>query len=287
MRLKDALKDKIPENLLDLVPSSFDIVGSRGKAVAILEIEEPLLPYARTIAEELMRIHKSVRAVYRKVGGRVGEYRLRELELIAGEPISEVIHKEHGYLLKLDVTKVYFSPREATERQRVASKVQPGEIVMVMFAGVGPFAIAIAKAQPLVQRIIAIELNPDAYRYLVENVALNKLEGKIVPVLGDVREKAPEFRGCCNRVVMPLPKGAYMFLDEAIECLTGAGTLHFYYWGPEEKAFEEGFEHVRRAALRHRCSAELLEARVVSPYAPRIYKVAIDARIECPERPSS
>ncbi len=284
MRLRDALRGKIPEELLPLVPSSFDIVGSRGRAVAILELEEPLLPYAKVIAEELMRIHRSVVAVYRKLGGRSGEFRLRELELVAGEPVTEVVHKEHGYVLKLDVTKVYFSPREATERQRVASKVAPGERVMVMFAGVGPFAIAIAKAQPLVERVIAIEINPVAYSYMVENIKLNKLEGKVVPVLGDVREKAPEFYGCCTRVVMPLPKGAYAFLDHAVKCLSGKGVIHFYYWGAEGEAFQQGFELVRRAAEQQGCSAQLLEARVVSPYAPRVYKVAIDAYVECVRR---
>lgn len=283
MRLKEALKGKVPPDLLDLVPASFDIVGSRGGAVAILELDDRLSPYGRIIAEELMRVHKSVRAVYRKASERKGDYRVRELELLAGEPITEVLHKEHGYLLKLDVSKVYFSPREATERQRVASKVKPGERVMVMFAGVGPYAVAIAKAQPLVAQIIAIEINPDAYGYLVENIRLNKLEGKIIPVLGDVRDKAPVFRKCCDRVVMPLPKGAYMFLDEAIECLASSGVVHFYYWGAEDRAFEEGYGLVRSAAERHGCSSYLLETRVVSPYAPRVYKVAIDVVVNCGE----
>lgn len=283
LRLKEALKDKVPPELLSFIPASFDIVGSRGKAIAILELDDRLAPYAQLIAEEIMRIHKSVRAVYRKAGARKGDYRLRDLELIVGEALTEVVHKEHGYLLKLDISRVYFSPREATERQRVASKVQPGETVMVMFAGVGPYAIAIAKAQPLVARVIAIEVNPDAYRYLVENIQLNKLEGKIIPVLGDVKEKAPVFHHCCDRVVMPLPKGAYMFLDEALECLAGRGTIHFYYWGSEDRAFEEGYELVRKAAERHSCSSELLEKRIVSPYAPRIYKVAIDVLVNCEE----
>ncbi|MEM3892577.1 MAG: class I SAM-dependent methyltransferase family protein [Thermofilum sp.] len=283
MRLKEVLRGKVPPDLVDLVPASFDIVGSRGRAVAILELDDRLVPYGELIAEELMRMHKSVRAVYRKASERKGDYRVRELELLAGEPVTEVLHKEHGYLLKLDISKVYFSPREATERQRVASKVRPGETVMVMFAGVGPYAVAIAKAQPLVAQIIAIEINPEAYRYLVENVHLNKLEGKITPVLGDVREKAPAFRRCCDRVVMPLPKGAYMFLDEAIDCLAGRGVIHFYYWGAEGRAFEEGYELVRRAAEKHGCLSELLETRVVSPYAPRVYKVAIDVLVNCGE----
>jgi len=275
--LRELLKDLIPGDLLNLVPSSFDIVGSRAGAVAIVEIPEELEPYKRVIAEKIMELHKNVRAVYRKLGERTGEYRVRELELIGGERVREVLHKEHGYLLKLDVTQVYFSPREATERQRVASKVKPGEFVVVMFAGVGPFAIAIAKKQPLVDKVVAIELNPVAYKYMVENIRLNKLEGKVVPVLGDVREEAPKFAGKADRVVMPLPKGAYMYLREAFTCFKReGGVLHFYYWDREDDLFKRGFEIVRKSAEEHGFKAELLEARAVSPYAPRVYKLAFD-----------
>ncbi|PLJ78288.1 class I SAM-dependent methyltransferase [Infirmifilum sp. SLHALR2] len=275
--LRELLKDLIPEDLLNLVPSSFDIVGSRAGAVAIVEIPEELEPYKRVIAEKIMELHKNVRAVYRKLGERTGEYRVRELELIGGERVREVLHKEHGYLLKLDVTQVYFSPREATERQRVASKVKPGEFVVVMFAGVGPFAIAIAKKQPLVDKVVAIELNPVAYKYMVENIRLNRLDGKVVPVLGDVREEAPKFAGKADRVVMPLPKGAYMYLREAFTCFKReGGVLHFYYWDREDDLFKRGFEIVKEAAEEHGFKAELLEARIVSPYAPRVYKLAFD-----------
>lgn len=275
--LRELLRGSLPDELLGLVPSSFDIVGSRGRAVAIVELPEELRPYWRLIGEKIMELHKSVKAVYRKVGERVGDYRLRELELVVGEEIREVVHKEHGYLIKLDVTRVYFSPREATERQRVASKVKPGEFVMVMFAGVGPFAIAIAKRQPLVKKIVAIEINPVAYEYMVENIRLNKLEDKIIPVLGDVRDEAPKFAGMADRVVMPLPKGAYMFLREAITCLKReGGVVHFYFWDREDDLLRRGFEVVRKVAELHGFSAELLEARVVSPYAPRVYKVVFD-----------
>ncbi|MEZ0345184.1 MAG: class I SAM-dependent methyltransferase family protein [Infirmifilum sp.] len=279
--LRESLRGNIPDELIKLVPTSFDIVGSKGRAVAVIELPDKLEPYKRVIGEKLMEIHKSVKAVYRKASERSGEYRLRELELIAGEEIREVIHREHGYLLKLDVTQVYFSPREATERQRVAGKVQPGEEVVVMFAGVGPFAIAIAKKQPLVKRVIAIEINPVAFKYMVENIRINKLEGKIIPVLGDVRIEAPKFAHTADRVVMPLPRGAYMFLGEAFTCLKeDGGILHFYFWDKEETLFTRGFEIVREWAQRYGYEAELIEARVVAPYAPRVYKVVFDVKIK-------
>jgi tRNA (guanine37-N1)-methyltransferase len=277
MHIRDVLRGKIPEDLLRIVPSSFDIIGSRERAVAIVELDDALLPYKELVADAIFEVHKNVRAVYRKASERKGEYRVRELELIKGENITEVIHMEHGYKIKLDVTKVYFSPREATERQRIASQVKPGETVMVMFAGVGPFAIAIAKKQPAVGKIIAIEINPDAYRYMVENIKINKVEHLVYPALGDVKIEAPRFFNLCDRVVMPLPKGAYLFLDEAVNCLkeTG-GWIHFYHWSREEDLFTEAFRLVSEAGRKRGFTAELRGARKVSPYAPRIYKVAVD-----------
>ena len=110
---------------------SFDIVGSREKAVAIIEMPEDR-ETAKKIAEEIMRIHKNVKTVLGKVGERKGEFRIRDYEVIMGEEDTEVVHKEYGCFFKLDPRKVYFSPREATERQRIASLVKPGEKVLEM-----------------------------------------------------------------------------------------------------------------------------------------------------------
>ena len=282
MRVKELLREKLSSNELKFVPSSFDIVGSRSGAVAIVEFPPDSPDHVkRAVAEAIMAIHKNVRTVLAKRSERRGVYRLREYEVLAGSGETEVVHKEHGVLMKVDPTKVYFSPREATERMRIARQVKPGEFVMVMFAGVGPYALAIAKTQPLVRRIVAIEINPEAYRYMVENIELNKLQDKIVPVLGDVRHEAARWYGMCDRVVMPLPRGAYKFLNEAVRSLRPrGGVIHFYHWSREGELFVEALYLVEREALVHGMYARVLDARVVSPYAPRTYKVCIDTLIE-------
>ena len=281
MKLRDALRGIVPKELLPLVPSSFEIIGSREAAVAIVEVPPELEPYEEEIGDAILRLHRNVKAVYRKLGGRIGEYRVRRLKLIAGEPLTEVVHKEHGYRLKLDVTKVYFSPREATERQRIASLVAPGECVMVMFAGIGPYAIAIAKKQPGVARVPAIELNPAAYCYMLENVEINRLRGKVEPILGDVRDRAPEWTGCCDRVVMPLPKGAHHFIAEALRVLKpGGGRVHFYHWEAEEELFTKGRRLFEEKARSLGYLAVEEGHRIVSPYAPRVYKVVYDFHVK-------
>ena len=279
-RLRELLKGKIPDNLLQLVPRSFDIVGSRTGSVAIVELPDEVKPYAVEVAKAIMSIHKNVKSVLVKASERLGEYRLRRLELVYGDEDTEVVHKEHGCVFKLDPRKVYFSPREATERMRIARMVSPGERVLVMFSGVCPYPITIAKTQPLVEVVYGVELNPDAHRYCVENVRLNKVEGKVVPLPGDVREVCPSMEGMFDRVVMPLPRGAYMFLDLAIKCLKHRGMIHFYHWAREPDLFSEAEELLKKEAERQGCSMKVVGRQRVLPYAPRVWKVRVDAAVE-------
>ena len=179
--MKDLVKDKIPPELHQYIPSSFDIIGSRQGAVAIVEIPEELEDYKYIIAEAIQKLNKNVRAVLRKISGRQGIYRLYEFEVLIPGP-TEVIHKEHGYVIKVDPTKVYFSPRDHSDRLDIASQVKPGETILYLFAGVGPYAIAICKMCPEVKVIHAVEINPWGIHYMIENIRLNKLKGKIVPI---------------------------------------------------------------------------------------------------------
>lgn len=282
MRLKDLLKESIPKQLWSKIPSSFEIIGDREKAVAIVEIPDELLEYKELIGKAIATLNKNVKTVLMKRSKRVGEYRVREYEHIYGDDNTEVIHKEYGYLIKLDPTKVYFSPREASERQRIASMVKPNEKILVMFSGVGPFAIAIAKRQPKVSEIICVEKNPIAHSYALENIRLNKLSSKIKCINGDVKEVCPKFgKKYFDRVLMPLPKGAYEFLDLAIPLVKEGGTLHFYYWGKEplNNVIKEGFSLIKTSAEKIGREAVFVNGKKVLPYAPRVWKVVIDAKI--------
>ena len=77
----------------------------------------------------------------------------------------------------VDVEKCYFSPRLSTERARIADLVEDGEVVLNMFAGVGPYSITIAKRKKA--EVYSNELNEAAYRLHLENNRLNKVEERI------------------------------------------------------------------------------------------------------------
>jgi tRNA (guanine37-N1)-methyltransferase len=253
-------------------PSSFDIVGH----IAIVEMPKKLKRKKKLIAKIIMSLNKNVKTVLEKVGEREDIFRTRKLKFVAGEKNFETYHKEYGCIFKLDPTKVYFSPRELTERQRIASQIKENETVMVMFAGVAPYAIQIAKKQPKVKEVIAIEINPIAVKYARENVILNKVQDKVKVIEGDVKEKSKEFYGKCDRVVMPLPLKGEDFLDIAINCLKEEGYIHFYNLGCEPNIFENAEKIVKERLKNTKVEYNIISKQKVLPYAPRKWKVCLD-----------
>lgn len=254
---------------------SFDIIGG----IAIVEIPPGMGKKAREIGKELLARHKNLRAVYAKAGARKGVYRLRKLRFLCGKKGTITTHKESGCLFKVDVAKAYFSPRLSYERERIANLVQPGENVLALFAGVGPFPIVIARKQPHVGGIVAIELNPTAVKYMKENIRLNKLQTKIKPIGADVKKITKKYKNWADRVVMAYPDKAYAFLKEAYASAKDGATVHFYYFGNEKNAFDEAEKIANTAAKKATVMVEVENKRVVLPYAPRINQIVLDLRL--------
>ena len=260
---------KVPDEVKPLLPSSFDIIGD----IAIIELPEELMSYGKAIGEAILKVHRHIKAVFAKGGKVEGEYRVRELIHLAGERKTETLHRENGIRLKLDVARVYFSPRLATERMRIFEKALPGEIILDMFAGVGPYAVLLAKKAKLV---FAVDLNPWAIRYLEENIKLNKTPN-VIPILGDVRKIAGKLEA--DRVIMNLPKFADRFLREAMLSVKNGGIVHYYGFGPEEDLFSEHEAKIKKVAKELGFTVGFLEKRKVRPYAPRQFNIAIDFRV--------
>ncbi|AHL22188.1 tRNA (guanine(37)-N1)-methyltransferase Trm5b [Thermococcus nautili] len=259
----------VPDDVRPLLPSSFDIIGD----IAIIELPDELIPYGNAIGEAILKVHRHIKAVFAKGSKVEGEYRVRELIHLAGEKRTETLHRENGIRLRLDVAKVYFSPRLATERMRIFKKAKSGEVVFDMFTGVGPYSILLARKAKLV---FACDLNPWAVRYLEENIRLNKASN-VVPILGDVRKVAGKLRA--DRVVMNLPKFADRFLKEAMLSVRNGGVVHYYGFGPEEDLYSEHEARIKAVARELGFSVEFLERRKVRPYAPRQFNIAIDFRV--------
>jgi tRNA (guanine37-N1)-methyltransferase len=275
--LRSELKGRIPDELIELVPGSFDIIGSREKAIGIIEIPASLEEYKSEIAKAMMNSNKNIVSVLAKESERTGKFRTREYRIITGDPDTEVLHKESGCLFKVDPRRVYFSTRESTERERLVAEVQGAEDVLVLFSGIAPLPIRIARTHKQV-RVTGVELNPEAHNYAVENIFLNKVADRVRLIQGDVREVCPSMEEMFDRVLMPLPRGAYLYLDVAIPLLKEGGTLHFYHWSPEKEPFSGAEKLISDAATRAGKRHYITNRVRVSQYSPRIWKIRLDVQ---------
>lgn len=266
--LREALKNRLNSEELKLVPRSFDIIGD----IAILEIPEELENKKSIIGDALLKTFKNIKVVANKKS-RVGtEFRTRTLEIISGERRKETVHREYDCLYKLNVETVYFSPRLGTERMRIASQVRDNERVLVMFSGVGPYPILISKkSRP--KEVYAIELNPEAFRYLKENIALNRVD--VTAIRGDVKEETKKL-GKFDRIVMPLPKDAGNFLNVALPALKKNGVIHFYDFAHNER---ESIEKVKKICRELGYEIEILKAVKCGSHSPGIFRICVDLRV--------
>ncbi len=231
---------------------SFDVVGD----IAIIKYKEGVDFHA--LAEKIVREHKNIKKVAVD-HGVVGEERVRKLKLIIGDSF-ETIHREYGIRLKVDISKVYFSPRLATERWRVTSQVRDGETIFDMFAGCGPFSILIAKYKRV--NIFACDINPHAIHYLKENIKMNKVEG-ITAILGDAREVAGKIKA--DRIIMNLPHSSFQFLPYALKSANRGAYIHYYEILSRDNHREED---LKSKAREMGYEIRILEKRRVHPYSP-------------------
>lgn len=255
---------ELPADVLDRLPSSFDRIGD----LVVFKLPDEVLPYRAMVGAALQEFVAGCRTVALDHGVE-GRFRVRDLEVVAGDPSTETVHREHGVEMRVDPARAYFSPRLATERRRVAGLVQPGERVVDAFAGVGPFSLVVAAhADP--DRVVAIELNPDAYDLLVANVETNGVGGVVVPVEGDAGQLLPD-HDPADRVVMNLPHAAADYLDAARRALAPGGTIHLY------EVVEGADLDDRRAALEAD-GFEVAAVREVHTYSPTSSVVVFDLR---------
>lgn len=270
-KFRDVLREQLTEEELTLAKRAFDTIGD----IAIIEVPAELEKHEQIIAKALMEAHNNIRAVYKKSSGIKGEERVRALKFLYGGEGTETVYKEHGMTLKLDVSAVYFSPRLSAERERILSLLKDGEVVVDLFAGIGPFSILLAKNRDI--KVHAIDANEHAFEYLKENIRINKVADRVVPVFGDCREVAPI--GTATRVIMNLPKSSDEFLDLAFDVIR-EGVIHYYAISREENLYDSKVDFIKKIAKEKGRTIEILNRKIVRPYAPYTYHVVIDVGVK-------
>lgn len=274
----DFLLEKELGSKASLVRHSFDVVGT----IAVLEIPKEIDNYSKLIGKIFLKTHSNIKTVVKKVGGHKGEFRIQDFEVIAGEKNFETVYVENGCRFKLDISKVYFSPRLGTERLRIASQVKDGESVLVMFSGYSPYPITILKhSNP--NKVFAVELNPEAHKYALINKKLNHIGNEFFLINGDVVVEVPKLvrsYGKFDRILMPLPKTGNSFLKTAFEAVKPNGIIHFYYFLKEEDIPSKGWEIIGAEAEKYNKSVKKIKNTVCGQVGKRLYRVCFDFRVE-------
>ncbi|MBU1203837.1 MAG: class I SAM-dependent methyltransferase family protein [Nanoarchaeota archaeon] len=267
--LRQALEKELSAKELKLVPNSFDVVGN----IAIFsEFPKELKRKKRKlIGNTLLKLNKNIKTVAIKTGKYSGRYRTPKLKIIAGEKTKETTHTENGVRIKLNVEKCYFSARTGTERLRIAKQIKKGEEVLVMFAGVLPFALIIAR-HSRAKEIYAVEINAKAYKYGLENIKLNKIKN-IKSFKGDVDKILPRTNKKFDRILMPLPKSSDDYLELALSKLKKGGVIHFYTFVNENEFPDAAVKRIKKF-----CKPKILKITKCGHYAPYTYRVCVDFR---------
>jgi tRNA (guanine37-N1)-methyltransferase len=267
-----------PEDLVN-VYNSYDIVGD----IAIIRLPSASRQNAQNIAKAIMCVHKNVKTVLAQQSPVAGDFRLRRLTYVTGENRTSTIHREYGCLFSVDVEECYFSPRLCYERSRIAKLVKPNETVVNMFAGVGCFSIIIA-SYVSTARVFSIDVNSAAFQFMRENIRLNRVDGRVIPLLGDSKTTIERrLRHTADRVLMPLPEMALEYLPSATSALKASGGwIHYYDFEHAEKN-ENPAEKTTLKAIQKLASLnvafEFPFSRVVRTIGPNWYQVVLDIRV--------
>ena len=266
--LREALEKVLSKEEKEHLVTSYDIVGS----IAIIDVPKELEKKEKLIADALLRTHKNLKTVCKRVGEHQGKFRIRPVKVIAGEKTTLTEYKESDVKMIVDVNKVYFTPRLSHERERIEEQVKEGETIGVWFAGIGPYALVIARKKKV--NITAIELNPEAVKLMRKNISLNKLKGTILPIEGDVKNFDFKF----DRIIMPLPKEAPNFLEQAFESINSDGVIHFYSLANNRDLFTDALALVKKSSKGR--AFKILHKRVARPYSPAASQIVLDIHVE-------
>ncbi len=221
---------------------------------------------------------KIAKSVFYQASDVEGDFRTRNLEILAGEDNTETEYREFGCKFLVDVENAFFSPRLSTERERIANLIQDGETITNMFAGVGMFSIMAAKKKKCT--VYSIDINPVASKLCEKNIEFNKLVGKVISINGDASEIIKEkLVNKSDRTLMLLPERSDEFLESAINTTKNGGIIHYYSHIHADKKSEAGKLSEEHYLQVTPVQSEILGSKIVRAVGPRYYQTVVDVKI--------
>jgi tRNA (guanine37-N1)-methyltransferase len=259
---------------MNIKPRAFDVLGN----VAIVKFSyETKLIEKKKFANKILKENPSIKTILEKTGKFKGRLRKQETKFLIGVKTKEVLYKENNCLFRFNVDSTYFSPRLSNERKEIASKIK-NENVLVMFSGVSPFSIVIAKNSK-VKEVISVEINKEANKYAKLNVELNKLEDKVKIVQGDIKKLTEKLKKRkFDVIVMPRPQLKDSFLKQAFS-LSKKGTRIYYYGFCKNDEISELKNKIKEEAKKSRKKIKILKVKHAGEVAPYKFRVRVDFKV--------
>ncbi|MCW8966266.1 MAG: hypothetical protein OQK82_06240 [Candidatus Pacearchaeota archaeon] len=231
-------------------------------------------------AKNILKEHVNIKTVLEKSGNFSGRLRKMKTSILAGENTKEVVYRENNCVFRFNVDMTYFSPRLSNERKEIADLIKKNEEVFVMFAGVSPFSIVIAKNSDA-KRVYSNELNREANKYGELNIELNKVKDKVELVKGDLKKvalKLKDKRKKFDVIVMPRPNLRETFLESAFS-LSKKGTRIYYYGFCKVEECDKVIEKIEEEAMRAKKKIKVLNVKKAGEIAPYKVRLRVDFRV--------
>lgn len=250
---------------------AFNILGN----IAIVNFSDKTkLSEKKKFANDLLKKNKQIKTVLEKSGNFSGRLRKMKTKHLAGEKNKEVLYKENNCVFRFNIDTTYFSPRLSNERKEIASKIKNNSDVLVMFAGVAPFSIIIAKNSKA-KKIYSNEINREANKYAKLNIELNKVKNKIELIPGDIKKVTEKLKKKFDVIVMPRPNLKDSFLEQAFK-LSKKGTRIYYYDFCKVDETELIIDKIKSEAKKSKKKIKILKTKHAGEIAPYKIRIRID-----------
>ena len=233
----------------------------------------------RKFANKILREHNNIKTILEKTGNFSGRLRKMKTKFLAGEKTKEILYHENKCVFRFNIDTTYFSPRLSNERKEIASKIKKNQEVLVMFAGVAPFSIVIAKNSKA-KKIVSNEINREANKYAKLNLELNKVKDRVELVSGDIKRavKQGKLRQKFDVIVMPRPNLKDTFLQEAFK-LSKKGTKIYYYGFCNVDEIEKIVNQIKQEAKKSKKKIKILKKKKAGEIAPYKIRLRVDFRV--------
>lgn len=263
--LKMSLKGLVPADLP--LPRGYHLIGH----VSLLTLNFENDEYSRLIGEATLRYDSRIESVIVRKGPTSGITRRPEFTLVAGSRDTVTTHRENGVVFRVDPLNLTFSGGNKNERIHLSDKVHSQEYVVDMFACVGQFALHVARNSGA--RVLAIEINPEAFRFLQENIHINGLDNQVQAQLGNCRVVHPV--GIADRVIMGYLHRTIDFLPDGVEALSPKGGLVHMHSAISERDISSHCNTINTIGRQYGFESDIV-TRKVKQYAPGIVHYVFD-----------